>query len=245
MNKIVLIGLAIFSFSCSQTTESSSGSDQEELIRIDTVRVESIHRNDICFVIEESKIPKVTGISDEIFEKQINDIFTQNFNDYMEYQIKSSDCSAFEDVAEDSPLNNHPTAFGTFKVLSKNDDFISVCQTFVRTPGGSANQLSHGFKVINCDIKGRAILNNKDLNVNFNRDFLNSKLKVYFYNLYPPLAEMGDDFELKLLYGDSYLHKLNYGVKNDSIYLIIEAEPYAHSSHGIYEIPIDKWKRNE
>ena len=37
---------------------------------------------------------------------------------------------------------------------------------------------------------------------------------------------------------------LNFGIRNDSIMLVIEAYPLAHNSYGTYIIPIDKWNRD-
>ncbi len=45
-------------------------------ILIDSVKIKRIELKDICFIIGESTYPKITGLKDKAFQKQLNDTST-------------------------------------------------------------------------------------------------------------------------------------------------------------------------
>jgi len=255
MNKITSIILTLLSVGCvnysNNNPSGSNSTDKQELkneITIDSVIVEEKELKDICFVIYKSTFPKITGLLDKEFENQLNDIFSKNFNSYIENAKKEyGGCLDTEDTDEYSVADIPAAAGSGFEVLTKSDSIISIVQYMNAEIGHGGNAWIPSSITLTADFKNKIIYGKKEFNIDRNKtDYLNAKIKTFFDKLFPhekkynninyPLLKTSDDFD-----------KLSFGIRNDSLILIIQAYPTYHYSYGTYTIPIDhvKHKTND
>jgi hypothetical protein len=230
-----------------QVTEEEPPSMTEQVIEefpvisINAVKVKQFELTDIHLTIEESSYPKIVGLDDKSFQKQVNTIFKNNFNSYID--SAKSDAESEENILiedeKDDPFLSAGTIRSSFEILTKNDHIISILQHFVIEGVGGGNNWSLSSVVTNCDLKNSTILKQSDMNMNAEKiDLINAQIREYFniqfsdegYIDYPTI-ESKEKFD-----------KLHFGIRNDSIMLVIEAMPTAHYSYGTYIIPIEKKK---
>ncbi len=131
-------------------------------------------------------------------------------------------------------------ANSSFEILTDNDSVISIVQYFLTVPPGGNNARHATSIATNCDFKNRIVLDNSDMGMSFEKiDLINKRIKEYFDLQFPGRGIMyptiGDKAEFNNLY---------FGLRNDSVMLVIEAYPTDHFSYGTYIIPIDKWKKH-
>ncbi len=206
-----------------------------ESVQIEKKKINQMEFKDICFNIYESNYPVLKGLEDEEFASQINEIFKSNYEDFISKEKKNGGCT---DDLEISGLS----ASSHYDILTLNSEFLSVVQYFITEYGGSGSTINS--KVINVDLKNRIVLNNSDFNMNGKKSLIDKQWKSYFVKNNPEATEYIED-QVKVPYFDGKLdyNKFNYGLRNDSVMLVIEAEPDAHASYGTYIIPIEKWER--
>ncbi len=220
------------------------GKDKNESsndVIIETVTVKETHLKDICLTISESKYPKINGSFDIKFLKKLNNLFSNNFNKFIERAKKEdAGCIGSEDTYENSEM--YPHAYGDFKVLPNNNNIISVIQHMTSDVGNMGNFWMPESFVVTADLKNKVIWGKKEFDLKSNQiDFINKKIKKYFNEIYPkdkdilsyPLIENLNDF-----------NNMKLGVRNDSIMLVVDTNPVGyHAGLGTYIIPIDKIKQ--
>ena len=212
-------------------------------IVIDTIMIEEHDLKDVLFRIEESKLPKINGLSNKIYENQLNDIFSINFNLYVD-SVKLERGRPHGEYDELSPSSIPASVNSSFEVLTLNDSLISIVQFFVTFVGGGGNSWLPSSKVINCDLKNRSIFKNSDFGFTYNNiDLINNRIKEYYDKTFPE-DKKSNTITYPLIKNKTEFVNLNFGLRNDSIMLVMEAYPLAHFSYGTYIIPIDNWKKN-
>ncbi len=243
MNKITSIIVVLLIVGCdsftNNSTESNSTGKQGLInhIRVDSVIVEEKELKDSCFVIERSTFPKITGIIDKDFENKLNDIFKNNFYSYIK-NAKKEYGGCLEIEFPDEYLVNLPaTAVSSFKVLTKNDSIISVVQYMISGVGHGGNAWEPSSTGLTADFKNKIIYGKKEFKIDRDKiEYLNIKIRDFFDNLFPgsnegiyPFIQTNDDF-----------NKLVFGLRNDSLMLIIQAYPAEHYTYSTYIVPIDQ-----
>jgi hypothetical protein len=250
MNKITSIILTLLTVGCanySNNQAESNSIDKQELkneITIDSVIVEEKELKDICFVIYKSTFPKIKGLLDKNFENQLNDIFSKNFNSYIDNAEKEyGGCLDTENTDEYS-MENIPAAAGSrFEVLTKNDSIISVVQFMTAEVGHGGNAWIPSSISLTADVKNKIIYGNKEFKIDRNKtDHLNTKIKTYFDKLFPD-QKKSNGIDYPLIKTSDDINKLSFGLRNDSLVLIIQAYPTGHYSYTTYIIPIDQVKQ--
>lgn len=248
MNVYCFFLLPIIFYKCSNVQiddqKKQSGTEKIENYRIDTIIIKQIELKHICFVIEESNVPEINGIGDVFFSKQINDNFVNNFNTFLE-KAKHIFGTHPDSYKDDSYIgwSIPATARGSFEILSANDSIISIVQYFIALPGGGANGWEPTSATLNIDVKNRRILNNNDLNMNYRKEnLLNIRIMKFLDKEYPDEA-LNNEIDYPYITDKKQIDNLSFGIRNDSIILVIEAYPTAHYSYTTYIIPIQLWDR--
>jgi hypothetical protein len=239
--------LSIFSLTCSIKTKDEIDLSQKSVeinYKIDTINIKQIELKQIYFRIEQSSYPQLIGTFDEIFRKQINDIFFTNFDKFL-INAKSifGRTPTSNQIDESSYYNIPASAVGSFEILTSNDSIVSIIQYFVALVGGGGNAWEPSSTVINIDLKNRIILNNIALSMNYyKKNQINLRIKQFFDERFPLEAE-NNELSYPFIDDKSEFEYLEFGIRNDSIMLVTEAYPSAHSSYQTYIIPIEKWNR--
>jgi hypothetical protein len=222
-------------------TNGKDDNNDDELIIIDTVKVEEITMNNICFYIGESKYPQVKIQNNIVFEKQVNDLLLLNFYNLID-TAKSQFAGCWEDDEEDPNSINLSKKFPAgatcdFETLQNKDDIVSIVQTCFYHPCGGGTRTFENANTLTFDVNDLIIFGNQDYGINYeDKEELISKIKAYFilnydFEEYPKIVDL-KGFE-----------KINFGIRNDSLMLILEARPWAMSYNSIFIIPYDKWER--
>ena len=228
---------AIYLISCLAFVGCTSNS-----VKIEEVKIKPIEFKDICFKIEESSYPQIKGLKDEILQQEFNQILNDNYNNYIKSAKKNA--GSCEDLENSLNMDDYPYAQSSFLVLSNDGNIISIVQKFTNCPGGGGNECMSESKVINFDIKQRKVLNNSDFIKRTDMDKINKQWNEYFVKMYPESASYLNKYVSDPFTGSKVTYdKLNFGLRNDSVMLVIEAQPEAHYTYGTYVIPIDKWHR--
>ena len=249
MNKTTSIILALLTVGCANYSNNPPDSnllEKQEIkneIAIDSVIFEEKEMKEICFVIYKSFFPRITGLPDKDFENKLNNFLSNNFNSYIEDAKKAyGDCLDIEDTNEYSSVNLPAAAGISFEVLTKSDSIISIVQYMYLEHGHGSNLWTPSSIALTADFKNKIIYGKQEFNIErYKTDYINTNIKVFFDKLFSedkknntinyPLIEKSDDF-----------NELSFGLRNDSLMLIIQAEPTAHYSYGTYIIPIGKVK---
>jgi hypothetical protein len=242
MNRLVIF-LIVLTISCANsindTTEGISKKNEELINKfiIDTLVINKDESKDICFVIDESTIPKIKGLVDKSFENKLNQIFKNKFDSHIKGAKKEyGGCGKTGDIeTDDFSLPNSAGSF--FEVLKKSDSIISIVQFMFAYVGNGGNARVYSSTTLTANLKTKIIYSNKEFKVDWkNRDYLNTRIKIFFDELFAseentiryPFIKTNDDF-----------NGLNFGIRNDSLILIIEANPSYSAAYGTYIIPID------
>jgi len=236
MKKWTIILITVILTSCKTSTQENVNTTESQ-VRIDTVHVGPSELNDICVFIDSSYYPEISGLTDTVFQRQLNEIYANNFHSYIDtIKSQSGGCIPWKD--EDGKVNTDPYAsvLCRFQVLGKCDSIVSIFQSGYDTPQGGGNAWQFYFDVLNCDVLNNKILTNKDLGIHQNKlNLVNDRIKAFFNKEYPDRQRIHYPFVKK-----EELNELKFGITQDSIVLILEAYPLEHFSHAIYKIPIEK-----
>lgn len=233
---IYLIGLLSL-IGCHHPIKSSDLHDKKA-IKIDSIKTGEITFDNICFQIQDSKYPRVCGLDNEIFEKQINELFVENFNSFIDSAKRHyTGCFSIEELKE-NPLFSIPQSVSAdFETLSNNDSLISIVQYFVENPQGGGNGFTIESKVVTFNYKTHFVKNSTLIGINYiSLTTLKSKVHEYFFNLFHKEYD-------KINYPKIEAYEAcNFGIRNDSVVLVIDAFPTSHASYQTYLIPIEKCK---
>jgi hypothetical protein len=219
--------------------------EEDTAIRIDSVVVERKAQEDICFQVERSTYPKISGLVDQRFEERLNQILRRNFNAHVNLAKKEfggcpeADEEEDEDE-EDDYANIYPSASGNFEVLTRNDSMVSIVQYMLSTVGYGGNSWTPSSYTLTADVKRNIVYGMKEFQMDRGkRSYLNSKIKAFFAEQFSHEAEQGS-LNYPLIKTNRDFDALNFAVRNDSLMLVIAAYPSGHFSHDIYIIPIEK-----
>jgi hypothetical protein len=257
MKQLALIISTILLFNCSskqnKNNETTIDEKSYESIRIDTLTYKVNAEDSVkCgYYINQFNYPQISGLSNTKFQKELNDNFTESVKPYIEsiesniktynYTTKKDNEpieGGLENYSEDIPGE----LYISFDVLS-SDSIISIIQHFGETVGNHGNGRMVDFNITNYNTLKGTFLNNSDLNTNsYTIAFLNERIKTYFDKRFPE-EKVLDAINYPLIENSIKLKDLYYGVRNDSIMLVLVAMPSANYSYGTYIIPIDKWKK--
>ena len=252
---IVLISSLLgFRYSLFQNARSIISKNNGSTVPIDTVIVDETVLDTLCFTINESSYPKVTGLNDKKFEDLLNRQFVINFNSFMDSAKHIyGGCLPKDELGE---YSSSDAAFGFanggFEILTQTDDIISVVQRFEGERSKAWNPYS---TTINCNLKNKTFYTNADIVKSLGNDmnFFNKKIKGYFKQWVTDF--FGDDKEQSgfrddninylLITDKEEIKNLKFGIRNDSIMLVMEAQPTGtKDSYTTYIIPIDKCHKN-
>jgi len=253
---LVILIASVFGFRYPffQAATDTTSDNNMSTVLIDTVIVDETVLDTLCFTINESSYPKVTGLGDKKFEDLLNRQFNTNFNAFIDSAKRLyGGCLPRDEFGE---YSSSDAAFGfangSFEILTKTDDIISVVQRF---EGERSKAWNPSSTTINCNLKNKTFYTNADFIKSFGNDIniLNKKIKDYFKSW---VAEFfGDDKEQSHFRDDNIkyllitdkeeIKNLKFGIRNDSIMLVLEAEPTGtKDSYTTYIIPIDKCPKN-
>jgi hypothetical protein len=243
MNRLFIFFVVSIVSCANSTSDKTEGISKNnlELINkfdIDTLVINEDEYKDICFVIDESNIPKIKGLVDKTFENKLNQIFKNNFDSHIKEAKKEyGDCIETDDI-ETYEFNNIPNSAGSlFEVLNKSDSIISIVQFMFAYVGNGGNARVYSSTTLTANLNTKIIYSNKEFKVDWkNKDYLNTRIKIFFdklnaseeNNILYPYIKTNDDF-----------NRLNFGIRNDSLMLITEANPSYSATYGTYIIPID------
>jgi alpha-tubulin suppressor-like RCC1 family protein len=248
MKHLRLITLIILLIGCNNNRTSKVNKQPEDKVfssvSIDTVEVKDTALTNLCLLIEESNYPKISGTDNDTFEKQLNDIFSNNFNSFIDSSKSQLGSSIPPELRDVYTVASWSTSVGSsFEILTLNDNIISVVQYFSIKGGGGTNAWRCSSIVTNCHIVNKIILNCSDLKISFEDiGLINSRVKSYFDQLFSE-EKMNDLITYPVIENKNEFDKLKFGIQNDSTVLVIEAMPTSHNSYETYIIPIDKWRR--
>lgn len=238
LNKLYKIGLFFLLFGC-EKNHLPHENFGKNIVHIDTIKTGEIYFDNICFQIQDSRYPQIKGLGNQIFEKQINEIFQVNFNEFIDSAKKHySGCYTTEEL-KDSPLLSIPQSVGCdFEVLTNNDSIISIVQYFVEFPQGGGNGYSISSKVLTFNHKTQNVKNSSLIGIKYvSLKTLNLKVHNYFHNLFHKEYN-------KINYPNIETYEAcNFGIRNDSVLLVIDAFPTSHASYQTYLIPLEKCKK--
>ena len=220
---IVAIIIAIIYF---WPTLATIGS-KESQIKIDSVIIDRKDYTQSCFAMERSEYPKISGHTDPKIQDKINSLFQSNYQTFFEKALSSNGCF---DGGNSIPAS----AEATYEVLTNNNNTISIIQTFMEFPAGGGNGCRYTIAVTTANIHTGKIYTKKDFNIP-SISTINHSVKKFSKNL-----DLGSD--IPIFYSNEKFKNTNFGIRNDSLMLIIEAHPGAHYTWGTYTIPIDKMK---
>jgi hypothetical protein len=241
-----MMKLTIFCFTCflltcnSMPRQDSKGTLPKESLQsteIKTITVKNLEFKNTCFEIYQSIYPEVTGLEDKFFEKQLNDIFSDNFKFFIDSCKNKSWC----DEADEEGLDFPSAAYAEFEILTNRDSIISILQIMTDEVGHGGNAAIQTAYVTTVDVKNRIIYGKQDFGIKSNNiKFLNLKIKEYFdKNIVRD--ELFDEINYPIFETSDDLRKVNFGVQNDSVIMIIDAFPTTHASYGIYLVPLKEF----
>ena len=215
--------------------------DADTAIRIDSAVVERKVQEDICFQVERSTYPKISGLVDQRFEERLNQTLRRNFNAHVNLAKKEfSGCPEADEEDEDDYADIYPSASGDFAVLTRNDSMVSIVQYMLSTVGYGGNSWTPSSYTLTADVKKNIVYGKKEFQMDRGkRSYLNSKIKDFFAEQFSHEAEQGS-LNYPLIKTNEDFDALNFAVRNDSLMLVIAAYPSGHFSHDIYIIPIEK-----
>lgn len=247
MKMAILIALTVSLIGCNfQSNQNSKGLNnnaEKSLVKIDTTKVKGVEFRNICFEIGESTYPNISGLEDNYFENQLNEMLKSNFTTFIDSsKIQySHTISATEE--KEHPMASIPASVNSsFEILTKTDSIISILQTFYIEYGGGGNGYGLSAIITNVDCKNRIILSQNELISQLgDMKSINKIITQYFDRCFP---ESKNDFgiDYPLLHNENELQKVSLGIRNDSILMVIEAIPAGHVSQGLYKIPISHWR---
>jgi hypothetical protein len=258
MKQLLFAISTILLFSCNSKQNNNNKTaiidKSSESIKIDTItyKVNAIDSIKCGYYINQFNYPQISSLSNRKFQNELNDKFTESVIPYIESiesNIKtynSTNKKAKKPIEDTNVLGyDGPIEINVkFNVLSNKDSILSIIQYFIDVyPGGASGQVSKSYTVINCNYIKGSYLNNYDLNVGrYNPEFLNNRIKSYFDQCFPEEKKEGG-VNYPFIKNRLELNKLNYGIRNDSIMLFMDATPSSYASSDTYVIPIDKWKK--
>jgi len=239
MKKIILISgyyycmiILIFLFTRCNSNGDVKNKPNAKII-IDTIFNAVKNDSSICFRLDESTYPKITGAEDTAFQETINNLFQKNFISFVDSSKFSCNCDLKEGY-----MGNFPSASSNFEVLYNKNGIMSILQRNVQLPGGMGNAWLPSFTLSTVDFQNKLIMGNQQLHISErNITEINSQIVKYFDKQYP--TEKGN-MNYPVL-NTNNLKDAKFGIKNDSITLVTVAYPGAHYTHSIYSIPIMKW----
>ena len=255
MKQILFIISTILLFGCNSKQNNTSTAIIEknyESVKIDTISYKvNANDSDKCgYYILEFVYPNITGLKNTKFQKELNDKLIENVKPYIEsvksniktYNLIHSNYKPLEGGIENYEEDIPGELYISFDVLS-SDSIISIIQYFTMTVGNGGNGSLQSFSVTNCNTVKGVFLNTSDFNTESNNiAFINDRIKVYFDQSFLEEKEI-NEINYPYIMSNSELKNLNYGIRNDSIMLIIEATPSANYSYGTYIIPVDKKRK--
>ncbi|HUX95715.1 MAG TPA: DUF4163 domain-containing protein [Bacteroidales bacterium] len=244
MKHLTIIAATILLIGCTNKPARQTTDKVLSSVSIDTVEVKDTALTNMCILIEESNYPIISGIGNDTFQKQLNDLFSNNFNSFIDSAKSQLGSTIPPELKDVYTVASWSTRVGSsFEILTNNDSLISIVQHFSIAEGGGANSWSYSSIVTNLDIIKRIVLNNSDLKIGFEEiGLINNRVKSYFDQQFPE-EKMQNLITYPAIESKREFDKLKFGIRNDSIMLIIEAMPNAHDSYDTYIIPIDKWMR--
>jgi hypothetical protein len=209
---------------------------------VDSVVVAKAAQEDICFLIDRSTYPKISGLADQQFQARLNTMLRRNFNAHVSLAKKEfGGCP--EEEEEEEYADIFPSASGDFSILTMNDSMLSIVQYMFTTVGYGGNSWTPSSFALTADVENNIVYGNKEFRMDRTQaGYLNSKIKVFFDQLFPYDAEQ-DRINYPLIKTRSDFDKLDFALRNDSVMLIIESYPTGHFSYSTYIIPIDKYER--
>lgn len=248
MKSTIPIIMALLTIACTNDTNdtatynSQEQQDRTQEISIDSVIVKEQAFKERFFLIRRSTFPKISGLTDHNFENKVNEIFSNNINSFIENKRQELGLPVAPPTDKENNMYDIPASVTcSFEVLTKSDSLISVVQYFTEQVGHGGNSWTSSSFALTFDFKNKVIYQKKEFKIDKQKtNYLNSKIKTFFDNLFPeekinsainyPFIKTSNDFD-----------KLNFGIRNDSLILIIQAYPTAHYSYSTYIIPIEKF----
>ncbi|GHT11252.1 hypothetical protein AGMMS4956_03970 [Bacteroidia bacterium] len=214
-------------------------------IVIDTIKVEKTCLIDALFYNLSVEYPQISGLSDIVFQKQLNATFFINTSCSGGVEVIRED--AIEEIIAKENITREDFLYweydgggdySSFYVGTNNNGILSIIQFFETAAGSGSNVYSRSHRVTNCDLVNRKYLSNSDIRGDRNIDFLNERIKAHFKSS----GEYYDCPEcLPIIGQDISFDKVSFFIENDSIKLAMTADILGRDR--TYLIPIDKWDR--
>lgn len=220
-------------------TEEKKQSPKLPSYIIDSVEIKDTTLDNICFSIEQSFYPKIKELQDNEFEQKINNYFQSIYQNMLKKAQKGVSCKDTNDYGIPSIF---PTFRSKFEILSYNDKILSVIIEGIQGAGGGGNAFDLYSKVVNVDIQNKKILTKNDFMIDKSKiDELNQQIKIYFdKNFTEPNSNEKINYpfiDSKKYHSDIKWKDVEFGIRNDSIVLVLIAYPTAHYTYSIYSIP--------
>jgi hypothetical protein len=227
---IIFILSILISCTAKKPVEENSTPIEEitgPIVNIDSVCLGTKEFKENCFKQEQACYFKISGKGDWT---EVNNIIKLAALDFIDSTRVHTECSNEK---------NAPAIMGWahtyYEILESHQGIVSVVlyQTNGHVGGDSYRPYA---TVFNIDPKNMGWIPNEELLKNVNREVLNKAIYNYFKSMFPAEAEkhIGEEF----LSDKVDINDLNYGIRNDSLILVIPALPSDHPGHDVHLVPV-------
>jgi len=203
-------------------------------VPIDTIRIPEKAVPARCYIQDLSEYPAFTGFKNKKFERLINYQIASEIKGFLKQSLYQSQCDPGQ-IKDPTVVNGNASA--NFEILNYDSKYASILMRMWNTYGGG-NAWTPYYKVINIDLVHNKQMFSKDLvKAKLDIPLINKRIRYYFDTMFADDAKVSP-LTYPLLDSSTKLKKLEYGIRKDSLLLILHACPSAHYSDAIYTIPI-------
>jgi hypothetical protein len=197
------------------------------VVTIDSVCLGKKEFSENCFLQEQACYFKISGKGDW---SEVNNIVKQTALDFIDSSRVHTACTKEKNAAAVMGW-----AHTYYEILESHEGLVSVVMYLTNGHGGGNNWKPYA-TVFNIDPKNIGWIPNEELLTNVNREILNKAIFNYFKAISPAEAEkhIGEEF----LNDKVDINNLEYGIRNDSLILVVPAFPSEHPNHDIHLVPV-------
>ena len=198
-------------------------------VKIDSIILPELAYDKNCFLRSELVYPKINLNTKW---NKTNKIIEDSVLNFVTKSLAETTCSEEEDVT--GPMG---WATADYDILNNDSSILSIALNLTCGFGGG-NMWIPKTNVFNINSTTGELMDISKYLIDVNINNLNKIIYLYFNQCFPNQVEetIGKHF----ISNEIDLNELNFGFKNDSMFLFIPAYPAGHSSYYVYSIPVKK-----
>lgn len=251
LSTIVLSGTIMCCGSDESASKTTSVPPQQNTLDLrvvaDSMKTDSIKIDPKCIQLS-GQYPVIKGIEDLRFSKVVNNdlksFYYKTINDW------KSECDIMEAQKQPGDEDDLQSLAGCMYIINSSyqiyslKSITSIGQSFYYEPC-MGNGTGTDLRILNIDLANNKILKPTDLLKNGPSVTKINQIVRHYFNVRfgENTADLPDESIHYPIVRASGLDSLNFAVRHDSLVFIIQAQPLAHNTHGIYEIPLVKYQR--